>query len=63
MVNKHFAEACKNQTRENANVKVIIFQASVGGFKILKRRDGLLETILGEAVSADQGFGAGFPES
>ena len=62
MVNKHFTETCKNRTRENANVKVIIFQASVGGFKVFKRRYGLHETILGEAASADQGLRAMFPE-
>ena len=60
MVNKHFSQACKNETRQNANVRVIIFQARVGGFKISKKRCGLHETFWGEAASANQDTGTVF---
>lgn len=61
MVNKRFAETGKNKTKENANMKIITFQATVGGFKISKKSYGLHEAVSGAAASAGQHVGAVFP--
>lgn len=42
-------------------MKIITFQATVGGFKIFKKRYGLHETVLGAAALAGQHMGAVSP--
>lgn len=61
MVHRHFGDPCKTETREHVNVKIITFQARVGGFKTLKKKQhGLYETLVGEAASAAENTGTVF---